>query len=258
MRRFERYVALGDSTTEGLDDEDGAGGYRGWANRLAEHLAAQQGSIRYANLGVRGKGARQVRDEQLAAALALRPDLATVVAGMNDLLRVGFDARAIAEDIGAMQRALIASGASVLTFTIPDLSGRLAPPPLAAPLSRRTLALDEEIRRVSRATGAILVDLAALPHAVDPRFWSRDRLHANAEGHRRTAAALAHAIGVPVDPAWDAPLPPEHRSLRVRLAEHTGWARDYMLPWLWGRVRGRSAGDARGPKLPMLTEIKIV
>jgi lysophospholipase L1-like esterase len=46
MPRFERYVAIGDSTSEGLDegldDPYGAGGHRGWANRLAERLAAAQ------------------------------------------------------------------------------------------------------------------------------------------------------------------------------------------------------------------------
>ena len=33
---FRRYVAIGDSSTEGLDDPDGRGGYRGWANRLVD------------------------------------------------------------------------------------------------------------------------------------------------------------------------------------------------------------------------------
>ncbi|OYU99868.1 MAG: lysophospholipase, partial [Verrucomicrobiales bacterium VVV1] len=40
---FSRYVALGDSSTEGIDDPDETGGYRGWSQRLAEHIAAQQG-----------------------------------------------------------------------------------------------------------------------------------------------------------------------------------------------------------------------
>ena len=126
--RFERYVALGDSTTEGLDDPDGAGGYRGWANRLAEQIAAHQGSLAYANLGIRGMGAREIKDAQLAAAIALRPDLATVVAGMNDLLRPRFDARVIAADIAEMQRVLIERGCVVMTFTIPDIAHRLTVP----------------------------------------------------------------------------------------------------------------------------------
>ena len=72
---FERYVAIGDSSTEGLKDDDGQGGYRGWSQRLAERIAHAQGSLLYANLAVRGCRTRQVRDEQLAAALAMRPDL---------------------------------------------------------------------------------------------------------------------------------------------------------------------------------------
>ncbi len=256
-RRFERYVAIGDSTTEGLDDPDGMGGYRGWANRLAERIAAHQGSLAYANLGIRGRCAREIRLEQLAPALALEPDLATVVAGMNDLLRSSFDARAIAADIGEMQRALIARGCVVLTFTIPDISRRLLISPFAQFLSKRTLDLDDEIRRVSAVSGAILVDLAAYPLASDPRMWSRDRLHANTEGHTRIAAALAQALELPgTDASWLAE-PPDSPVLgfRARLAEHATWSRDYLVPWLWKRIRGVSAGDDRTPKLPSLTVI---
>ena len=79
QRVFARYVAIGDSSTEGLDDPDGRGGYRGWANRLAEALAAAQASpLLYANLGVRGRSTRQIRDEQLEPAAAMRPDLVTL------------------------------------------------------------------------------------------------------------------------------------------------------------------------------------
>jgi lysophospholipase L1-like esterase len=253
-RRFERYVALGDSTTEGLDDPDGAGGYRGWADRLAERIAAQQGALAYANLAVRGRCARQIKDEQLAPALALEPDLATVVAGMNDLLRAGFDARGVAAEIGAMQRGLIAQGCVVVTFTIPDISRRLAISPLAQLLSRRTLALDDEIRRVTAASGAVLFDVAAHALASDPRMWSRDRLHANTEGHARIAAGLAQALALPgADDAWLAPLPdPPPRGLRARVAEDLAWGRDYFVPWLWRRMQGRTTGDDRTAKRPAL------
>src|SRR6185295_7183943 len=46
QRVFRRYVALGDSSTEGLDDPDPRGGYRGWANRLADWIATAQGPER--------------------------------------------------------------------------------------------------------------------------------------------------------------------------------------------------------------------
>lgn len=255
--RFERYVALGDSTTEGLDDPDGAGGYRGWADRLAERIATQQGALAYANLGIRGRCARQIKDEQLAPALALRPDLATVVAGMNDLLRGGFEARAVAADVAEMQQALIARGCAVITFTIPDIARRLAISPIARVLSARTQLLNDELRRVSAASGARVLDLAAYPIASDPRMWSRDRLHANAAGHARIAAALADLLALPgSDARWLEPLPaPITAGLRARVAEHVTWSRDYLMPWLWRRVRGKSAGDQRTAKLPALTPV---
>jgi lysophospholipase L1-like esterase len=91
-RSFQRYVALGDSSTEGLDDPDGRGGYRGWSQRLAERLAEVQGGLAYANLAVRGLTTAEVRARQLDAALALKPDLATLFCGTNDVTQARFDA----------------------------------------------------------------------------------------------------------------------------------------------------------------------
>ena len=245
---FERYVAIGDSTTEGLDDPDGAGGYRGWADRLAERIG---GSLRYANLGVRGKITRAIRAEQLAPAVAMRPDLATVVAGMNDLLRRDFDAEQVAGDIGAMQRALIAGGAVVVSFTIPDLSRRL---PVRGALPARTTALNRALRTISAATGARLLDLAAYDVASDPRLWAIDRLHANTAGHTRIAEAVAFTLGLPgATEAWRAPLPTAMPP--ARLAADLAWAWRYVVPWLWRRARGRTAGDRVTAKRPGLVSV---
>ena len=248
---YTRYVALGDSTTEGLDDPDPAGGYRGWADRLAARLAGT-GSLLYANLGVRGKTTRAIRDEQLAPAVAMAPDLATVVAGMNDLLRGDFSAERIAGDIGEMQRALIAGGATVVSFTIPDLSRRI---PIAGALPRRTAALNTALRATCAATGARLLDLAAFEVASDPRMWSIDRLHANTDGHARIADAVAHTLGLPdTDTAWQLPLatpvPP------ARVATDLAWAWRYVVPWLWRRARGRTAGDRVTAKRPALAPVR--
>jgi len=250
VRRFERYVAIGDSTTEGLDDPDGVGGFRGWANRLAECLAAAQGSVLYANLGVRGRGAREIRNEQLALAAAMRPDLATVVAGMNDLLRWDFDASRIAAEVGEMQRVLVEGGAVVMTFTLPDVSRRM---PIRGALPKRTAALNHELREVSARSGAMLLDLAAFEVSADPRMWSPDRLHLNAAGHARTAHALAYHLAVPgIDDSWMDPLPPASRSVVSRIADDLHWGRHHVAPWLWRRMRGRSAGDHLTAKRPEL------
>ena len=253
-RPFERYVAIGDSSTEGLDDPDGKGGYRGWANRLAERIASLQGSVLYANLGIRGRLTRHIRDEQLERALAMRPDLVTVFSGTNDVVARRFDADLLARDIEQIQRALVGGGATVLTFTLPDLTPVM---PLARMVASRVQALNEVIRVASAQSGAILVDIARHPVASDPRLWSEDRLHANSRGHARIAAALAHALGLPgTDASWSDPLPPLGPRTRFeRWEAEARWGRRYLLPWVWRSLRGRSSGDGHTAKRPDLLPI---
>src|SRR5260370_7237859 len=119
---YARYVALGDSQTEGLGDGDEAGGYRGWADRLAEQLAAVNPDLRYANLAVRGRLTAQVRAGQLGPALELRPDLATVMAGMNDLIRPGFNAAVVTGHLEEMLTTLPPAAAHALTAPFPHLT----------------------------------------------------------------------------------------------------------------------------------------
>ena len=257
VRHFQRYVAIGDSSTEGLDDPDGHGGYRGWANRLAELIAARQGALLYANLAVRGRSTQRIREEQLEPAVAMQPDLVTVFSGTNDVVAPRFDADALARDMEAMQRTMVGLGATVLTFTLPDLTPVL---PLARPIAPRIHALNAALRSVSASTGAILVDVAAYPVASDPRLWSEDRLHANATGHARIAAALAHALDIPgADDEWKQPLPPAaFRTRREKVAAELRWGRDFFLPWVWRHLRGRSSGDGREPKRPGLEPVQLI
>lgn len=256
-RRFERYVAIGDSSTEGLDDPDGRGGYRGWANRLAEHVARQQErELFYANLAVRGRRTRRILEEQLGPAMAMKPDLATVFAGTNDAVARRFDVVSMAADMERMQRALIAGGATVITFTLPDLTAVM---PFARRIAPRLEAMNEALRQVASSTGALLVDFAAHPVASDRRLWSGDRLHANSLGHERIAAALAHALRLPgADESWIEPLPAEApRTFRQRVLDEAEWGARYLVPWLWRHARGRSSGDGRQPKRPTLLPMEV-
>ncbi|MFS8202063.1 SGNH/GDSL hydrolase family protein [Streptomyces sp. CWNU-52B] len=249
---YLRYVALGDSQTEGLGDGDDVRGLRGCADRLAEDLATRQPDLRYANLAVRGRLAGQVRAEQLAPALALRPDLATVVAGMNDLLRPRFDADEVGAHLEAMFAALTARGARVATVTFPDIA-RIAP--LARPLGPRVLALNDRIRQAAARHGVAVAELSRHPVVTDPRLWSTDRLHASPLGHARIAAAVAHALGLPgSDDGWTHPLPtdPAPPSGLRAVAGELRWAGSFLGPWLVRRVRGRSSGDGREAKRPAL------
>jgi lysophospholipase L1-like esterase len=249
-----RYVALGDSQTEGVGDGDDATGLRGWADRFAEHLAADGTRVEYANLAVRGRLAGQVRAEQLGPALELRPDLATVVAGVNDLLRPGYDAARVAGHLEAMFAALAGSGARVATMTFPDVS-RIAP--LARPLLPRVLDLNERIRAAAARHGAVVLDTHGHAVTTDSRLWCADRLHCAPRGHAWIAAAMASTLGLPGHDAWADPLPPAARPGLVRASvTEARWLGSFLGPWLVRRLRGRSSGDGRTAKRPTLRPVQ--
>ena len=246
---YRRFVALGDSTTEGLMDPlpDGSG-FRGWADRLAEILAAIEPDLLYANLAVRGKLARQVRETQLEPALALEPDLVSLLAGLNDMLRRNVDVAAVIGELDGMVARLRDAGADVLLFTLPD---PVPINPLAKAAAARLMRLNDALRDIAARRGAFLVELDKHAVSSDRRLWNEDRLHANPEGHRRIAAAAAYAIGLPdTDMSWTTayPSPPGRRSSR----SHALWVGRYFTPWLIRRLRGRSSGDGRVAKRPEL------
>ncbi|MFB9909303.1 SGNH/GDSL hydrolase family protein [Allokutzneria oryzae] len=247
----QRYVAIGDSTVEGLDDPDGRGGYRGWADRLAEKLAEVNPDLRYANLAIRGRVSAQVRAEQLEPALALKPDLVTLVAGLNDLLRPKYSLHQTMTNLQVMHTALISAGATVLTFTMPDLTPIA---PVTKIVRGRLLTYNNALRVLCRRTGATLVEVDREPICADPRLWSDDRLHANSHGHARIAAALAEGLGLPgADGSWRDPLPPlEAQTWQNVVAAEIGWLRAHFVPWIGRHIKGVSSGDGVTPKRPTL------
>jgi lysophospholipase L1-like esterase len=195
-----------------------------------------------------------VRERQLAPALALRPDLATVFCGTNDVTAPRFDAARVGADIEHMHRSLRAGGATVLSFTLPDLTPLM---PLARLIAPRIAALNAALAHASRRSGALLVDFAAYPVATDRRLWSDDRIHANSAGHARIAEALAHALDLPgSSTAWREPLPPLPRRTALQVcAAETRWARHHLLPWFCRSLTGRSLADGRSAKRPALAPL---
>jgi lysophospholipase L1-like esterase len=248
-------VALGDSTTEGLwDPHPGGGGFRGWADRLAERLAVYSPDLRYANLAVRGRKIGEVHEEQLPLALAMKPDLASVVGGINDMLRTKVDLDAVLAHVDAMAAELRATGATVLLLTYPDTSSVM---PIARGVRGRVLAFNDAVRAIATRHGALVIDLGH-DGGTDPRLWHTDRLHANAIGHERIADAAAEQLGLPgASGAWRDPLPDPIARVAVplRLAQEVAWTGRFFAPWVMRRVRGRSSGDGIVAKRPRLEPV---
>lgn len=259
---FNRYVALGDSTTEGLDDPypGGRAGhevYRGWADRLAEKLARLNPELEYANLAIRGRQIAGIEQTQLEPALSMDPDLASVVGGVNDLLRPKVDLDEIAAHMERMQAALIAKGATVITVTLPDLASSMR---VASLVSDRLKIYNQNMRDVAARSGAIVVDLARELAVYDPRGWSSDRLHASSDGHEMIAIAAARALGVEGAEEELAVLRanvPEIQAKPRRKAAiaEAQWVWTHLRPWIGRRIRGSSSGDGVEPKRPTMERI---
>lgn len=244
MRIFHRYVAIGDSTTEGLDDPDGRGGFCGWANRLAVQVdAAQTAPLEYANLAVRGLTLAEIRTTQFDRALALGPDLMTIVGGVNDVIGARPDFAQLATDFEAMFGEARQADITVLTFTMPDPSHVN---PLGRVFKERMDRLNAIVRATAQRYGVAVMDFTDHPVAVDPRLWSDDRLHGNPTGHQRMADALAWRLGIDgADASWTDPLeemPPRGR--RERIAGDFQWARTHFVPWVGRGIRG--VAESRG------------
>jgi lysophospholipase L1-like esterase len=244
------FLALGDSFTEGVGDRYPDGSVRGWADRFAEHLGAASPGLRYANLAIRGKLVGEVIAEQIPAALTLAPDLVSLAAGGNDLLRPRTDPDVVAAEFELAVKALRAAGSQVLLFTGFDPGGF----PVLKLIRGKTAAYNAQLREIAKRHGCLVVDLWSMKVLADAREWDADRLHMSPDGHRRVALRACEVAGVPVPEDWRDPLPPregEATWLAARLQD-AQWARDYAAPWVQRRLRGVSSGDGITPKRPDL------
>ncbi len=198
-RRWTRYVAVGDSLSEGLGDPLAGGATRGWANVLAAHLRSVQPELEAKNLAVRGHLTRHAVDRQLDAALTFEPDLVSVFIGGNDvLLRGTFDTERFERELEMLVEPFTSRNATVVLSTLPDLTA-CSPllPPLRGVLQRRIVRANEVIRDLARRHDTVLLDAWADPRTRRHAMWSIDRIHPSAEGHRLIAASVAQLLGLP-------------------------------------------------------------
>ncbi|KKD04159.1 SGNH/GDSL hydrolase family protein [Streptomyces sp. WM6386] len=222
-----RFVALGDSLTEGVGDPVGEG-WRGWAALLADGLGE---SVEFTNLAVSGSQTRDVLERQLPAGLALRPDVVSVVVGVNDTLRCTFDIHAVASRLDAVYASFASQGAVVLTACLPDPGAMLGlPGALARPLARRQRAVNTVVHALSERYGAVHLHAAEGAWLMDRAMWSADRLHPGERGHRQLAvrfhALLAQAgtaTGREPSPEPEFPVTTTSASLWWLATAGTGW-----------------------------------
>ncbi|WP_084077850.1 SGNH/GDSL hydrolase family protein [Demequina sp. NBRC 110057] len=240
-----RFVAIGDSFTEGVGDGIEGGAVRGWADLVAAGLAAGLDEpVDYANLAIRGRLIGPIVGDQLEPALALspRPDVLAFNGGGNDMMRPGFDRDEIVRLTEQVVRRTEEEGVRLLLQTGADATFGLPRGDMMR--SRVSVFTDLLTDLQDRYEHVTFVDNFSDEEMRQPGYWDSDRLHLNALGHRRVAARALTALGVPTElPS----LEPGHRAPSGVLVEARYYA-TYVLPWIGRRLTGRSSGDGRSAK----------
>ena len=242
-----RYVALGDSFTEGVGDELPDGSVRGWADLVAQGLADATGRpVRYANLAIRGRLLAPIIAEQLVPALDLSPapTLVSFNGGGNDMLRPGTDiAWILAETEGAVRRIQEAGVEPLLLAGANPTAGL----PGGARVRVKGDALVAGASEIAERLGIRIVDNWSDPELAGRQYWSHDRLHLGPVGHHRVAVNVLRGLGYepPTDWLFSAdPIP------RPTARQQLRYTREHVVPWIQRRLTGRSSGDGRTPKHP--------
>lgn len=240
---YVRFAALGDSTTAGVGDPV-PGGWRGWARILADSMASSH-DVSFCNLAVSGAISGDVRHKQLPEAVRHRPDVASVIVGINDTMRSTWDRPRIREEILETVATLDELGAVVLTTRFHD-HGRVfgLPGVLRRPLFQRIDFLNDVYDEAHATYGGLRVDLALTPEVWLREFWSVDRLHPSELGHRALArqfAGLLNERGF----AFDLPTADRDGGYVPNWRSDVKWMVTEGAPWVGRRARDLGPWAAR-------------
>jgi lysophospholipase L1-like esterase len=240
-----RFVAIGDSFTEGVGDELPDGRVRGWADLVAQGWADASGEpVEYANLAIRGKLVEPIVREQLEPALALKPTHLSFNGGGNDMLRPRTSISHVADQFSHVLRRCDEEGVTLIVLSGANPSGQL---PLSRVIQRRGDVLSAAVVQRLHDRPDVLRALNWPDRELSTAgYWAEDRLHMNARGHHRVAARVLTALGQePPADWWSLPALPE--SVRQSGA---AYYRAHVGPWVRRRLTGTSSGDGREPKHP--------
>ncbi|MEJ3405504.1 SGNH/GDSL hydrolase family protein [Rathayibacter sp. YIM 133350] len=255
MPLFSSYVAIGDSFTEGVGDEQPDGTVRGWADFVALGLAqaAAPEPVTYANLAIRGRKLGPIVDEQLEPAIALAPELISFNGGGNDILRPKMPTERVVTRFREAIEGIRAAGIHALMLSGANPLDHL---PMGRLFDKRGKELTAALSDLAELPGVTFVDNFSDEGLRDIRYWSADKLHLNSLGHARVASNVLRALELPVPPEWGveevASQPPGARARNT-----AAYYREYVLPWIGRRLTGRSSGDGRSFKRPVLERIDI-
>lgn len=178
------YVALGDSLTAGVGVESAT---QTFPHALSAKIAIESGStVILTNLGRPGATAHDLITDQLPKALFLKPQIATILIGVNDVHNrtpLGL----FTNDIRSVVAALVKNGTHVYISTIPLIgSDSLFLPPLNLYFSWQTDRYSLALKKALQGSDAHLVPLQLqtnMPIWRSNKLYSGDTFHPNEDGY---------------------------------------------------------------------------
>lgn len=227
---IELITSLGDSTSCG----EGVGLRVPTGSTWPARLAAATPGAELLPLAAPGARLRDVTRDQLATAVVSSAEVFTLLIGLNDVARGGFDGDTWAAELGDVVGTLRSTGALVLLGRLHDVTAMVPLPAGLRDLVRsRTARVNAAVDACSGGT-VLQLDLAALPCLRMRRAWEVDRVHPNVAGHAVIAEAAAKVLrraGCPTGPVRQVRLPPAPGPLREAY-----WVLRHGLPWLGGHL----------------------
>ena len=191
-----RIVAMGDSSVFGVGDSirEVDDKYLGWTGRFAHDLSAK----RYVNLGKNGARFRNLVKVQLGAAVAMRPNLALICIGTNDVLRGDFSPQEIERCAETIISSLNKVGATVVFVGIPDpMKTAPGPQSLKRILQKRVRLVNWITEEIVTSSGGIFISTWKHEMAYDKTMWHIDHMHPSAKGHQEISDLVRRELGLP-------------------------------------------------------------
>ncbi len=191
---WKRFVAIGDSFTEGIGDEVEGIALKSWVDHFVQLC---ENDIEYANFAKRGLVTKEIQSQQLEKALTFNPDLVSLIAGANDVLKGRWNHDAYKNDMEFMIDTLSKAGADIIIANLPDFTVML---PFASEkkqvIKEQLLEANEVIHSLSREYKLHHVDFWNHHLVNDNTLWSKDLIHPNSKGYVKVAELIFSSLPV--------------------------------------------------------------
>lgn len=179
-----KYVALGDSLTAGVGTSSIKSSY---PYLLSQKLSSKNNVI-LANFAHAGDNSEEILTTQLPKALAYKPDLITLLIGINDIHNLK-STNEFKENLTHIVSQLKDTGARIYLLSIPYLgSDKTVFFPYNFILDLRTRQFNNIIKKIAGDFGVNYIDLYSLRKSAN--FYSSDQFHPSEEGYKEWAKII--------------------------------------------------------------------